>query len=110
MAKKILVADDEEKYRTMHTERLEKAGYSVHTVNSGEEAAAVLASDENLDGVVLDGKMPPGDEGLIVLGSIRQGKYGEVRKQIPVLICSTYLHEFSTADKTGGEFLNKHAM
>jgi len=84
----ILVADDEEKYRTMHTKRLEKAGHSVHTVNSGEEAA-VLASDENLEGVVLDGKMPPGDEGLI---------------------CSTYLYEFSTADKIGGNFLNKHAM
>ena len=53
----ILVADDEESFRTLLTITLERAGYCVTAVRNGEEALATLQEGE-FDLVILDIVMP----------------------------------------------------
>jgi signal transduction histidine kinase/ActR/RegA family two-component response regulator len=59
----ILVVDDVEEQRQIATQFLQKLGYSVHDVSSGEAAVAYLQT-ESADLVMLDMIMPPGIGGL----------------------------------------------
>lgn len=59
----ILVVDDIETQRTIATSMLQKLGYRVSSVASGEEAVKFLQR-HNVDLVVLDMLMPPGMDGL----------------------------------------------
>jgi CheY-like chemotaxis protein len=56
----IVVADDEEQVRTLFTNMLRAAGYSVTPVDSGVAAFRVLQT-EPVDLLVLDLSMPPPD-------------------------------------------------
>jgi CheY-like chemotaxis protein len=60
---KILVVDDVKEQRDLATSMLERLGYRVTTVSSGEEAIAYLRG-EKADLVVLDMIMEPGMDGL----------------------------------------------
>ena len=59
----ILVVDDVEEQREIASEMLNKLGYSVSTVASGEEAIAYLKSN-GADLLILDMIMDPGIDGL----------------------------------------------
>ncbi|MBI5589885.1 MAG: response regulator [Deltaproteobacteria bacterium] len=59
----ILVVDDVEEQRQIATQFLQKLGYSVHDVSSGEAAVEYLQA-ESTDLVMLDMIMPPGIGGL----------------------------------------------
>ncbi len=59
----ILVVDDVKEQRSLATSMLERLGYKVQTVTSGEAAIAYLEK-ENADLVVLDMIMDPGLDGL----------------------------------------------
>ena len=59
----ILVVDDVEEQRQIATQLLQKLGYSVHDVSSGEAAVEYLQT-ESADLVMLDMIMPPGIGGL----------------------------------------------
>ena len=59
----ILVIDDVEEQREVASEMLEKLGYSVATVSSGEEAVDYM-KDNSVDLLVLDMIMDPGINGL----------------------------------------------
>jgi len=59
----ILVVDDNKAQRQIATEMLEKLGYQVTAVSSGEEAVAYL-NDHMADLLVLDMIMEPGIDGL----------------------------------------------
>ncbi|MCX5883651.1 MAG: ATP-binding protein, partial [Deltaproteobacteria bacterium] len=59
----ILVVDDVEEQRQIATQLLQKLGYSVHDVSSGEAAVEYLHT-ESADLVMLDMIMPPGIGGL----------------------------------------------
>jgi len=59
----ILVVDDIEEQRQIATEMLEKLGYRVATVSSGEEAVAYM-HEHKADLLVLDMIMEPGIDGL----------------------------------------------
>lgn len=86
MAKKILVADDAENWRDLHKDVLEDLGYRVLVVESSEAASAALTNDPEIYGAVFDNDMQPGKDGMLVLGDIRSGEYGEDRKEMPVLL------------------------
>ena len=58
MAKKILVVDDDESVNTIFDFILQQAGYNTLSVRSGKECIDVVASEQEIDLVFLDLKMP----------------------------------------------------
>ena len=54
----ILVVDDEKNIRSLMQRVLEKNGYQVVTVSSGEEALAYLTKGQHVDLIVLDVNLP----------------------------------------------------
>ncbi len=67
---KILLVDDEDKFRDSMASRLRLRGYEVIDVNNGEDAVKQVRSDNDIDVVVLDRKMP-GMSGEQALKEIR---------------------------------------
>lgn len=67
---KVLVVDDEQDIRELIQYNLEKEGYSVHSVASGEEALDALQRNQP-DAVVLD-LMLPGVDGLALCKRLKQ--------------------------------------
>lgn len=55
---KILVVDDEEKIRIILVEFLTKMGFEVIQTSAGQEAIGLLKSDEKIDLLIIDLKMP----------------------------------------------------
>lgn len=55
---KILLVDDEQKFASMLSKRLELRGFHVKTCFSGEEAINALKTGDRFDAAVLDIKMP----------------------------------------------------
>ncbi|MFO7598630.1 MAG: PAS domain S-box protein [Candidatus Desulfacyla sp.] len=72
----ILLVDDVEEQREIGTEILEKLGYSVTSVSSGEEAVDYL-KDHSADLMVLDMIMDPGIDGLETYRRILQSHPGQ---------------------------------
>ena len=71
---KLLLVDDEERFRTTLGKRLKESGFAVQTVGSGMDALALLAK-EPCDVVVLDIRMP-GLSGIETLAEIRKNHIG----------------------------------
>ena len=100
----ILVVDDVEEQRIIASAMLEKIGYSVAAVSSGEEAIHHLETNQ-VDLVVLDMVMEPGMDGL--------DTYKEVIKKNPhqrVIIASGYSEtdRVKEAQKLGaGDYIKK---
>ncbi len=82
--KKILVADDEINMCRILQIILEKDGYSVITVNSGNEAIETLKSDNNIDLVISDLRMPEVD-GLAILAYLKENK-----SNIPIILVTAF--------------------
>ncbi len=80
---KVLLVDDEEAFVTTLAERLEKRGFAVQAVGSGEEAVQVVETDPP-QVVVLDLKMP-GMNGIEALKYIMNISPG-----LPVLLLTGY--------------------
>lgn len=78
---RILVVDDEEDIRELVAYNLEKEGYAVTTVKTGEEALARI-SREQPDVVILD-LMLPGLDGLEVC---RHMKMREQTRDVPIIM------------------------
>lgn len=66
---KVLVADDDDDIRFVVSALLSRRGWVVSTVNSGNEATAVLR-ESSFDVLVLDQNMPPGS-GMEVVQELR---------------------------------------
>ncbi len=71
---RLLITDDEERFRTTLGKRLTENGFEVQTVGSGLDALDWLAK-EPCDVVILDIKMP-GLSGIETLGEIRKKHIG----------------------------------
>ena len=71
---KVLLVDDEERFRTTLGKRLTESGFAVQAVGSGMDALALLAK-EPCDVVVLDIRMP-GLSGIETLAEIRKKHIG----------------------------------
>ena len=67
---KILLVDDEDRFRTSLARRLRKRGFEVVDVNCGEEAVRTARQDDAIDIAVLDLKMPQMD-GIQTLQEIK---------------------------------------
>ncbi|MCK4537197.1 MAG: sigma-54-dependent Fis family transcriptional regulator [Candidatus Krumholzibacteria bacterium] len=81
MSKQVLIVDDEESIRTSLEKLLSYEKYGAFTAPDGESALRIV-SDERIDIVLLDIKMP-GMDGLEVLGKMK-----EIRPELPVIIIS----------------------
>jgi len=87
---RILIAEDEERLRTLYKEELEEDGYEVLVAANGQEALD-LFHRERPDLVILDIRMP-GMDGLEVMGIMLSEK-----NEIPVILhtaFSTYQDDF----------------
>ena len=67
---KILLVDDEDRFRTSLAMRLRTRGYDVVDVDNGEEAIRKIRADSDIDIAVLDLKMP-GMDGIQTLKELR---------------------------------------
>jgi sodium-dependent dicarboxylate transporter 2/3/5 len=67
---KILLVDDEDRFRTSLARRLRTRGYDVEDVDNGEDAIKRIRADAEIDIAVLDLKMP-GMDGLQTLKELR---------------------------------------
>ena len=83
MAKKILVADDEETIRSTLESVLAEEGYEVDTAADGTEAVERIGR-ELFDAVICDIRMP----GLDGIGVLQKAK--EIHPDLPVLIITAY--------------------
>ena len=81
MSKQVLIVDDEESIRVSLGKLLSYEKYGTFTAPEGESALQIV-SDERIDIVLLDIKMP-GMDGLEVLGKMK-----EIRPELPVIIIS----------------------
>jgi len=68
---KLLIVDDEKKFRETLTQRLSMRGFKLEAVGDGVAAIQAVRSDPEIDVVILDRKMP-GISGEQVLQDIRQ--------------------------------------
>ena len=82
MSNRILVVDDEEEIAKLLEEFLNKKGYRVITALGGQKAIEIIKSQEYIDLMILDLKMPAVN-GMDVLQELRR-----LNKQIPVVILS----------------------
>ena len=107
---KLLLVDDEEKFRISLTRRLELRGYEIVALDSGMEAVKVVRNDPEIDVVILDRKMP-GISGEQVLKEIKEFRpelqvifltgHGSVKSAMEVgrLEAFTYLEKPCDHDK-----------
>ena len=79
----VLVVDDEELYRQALERILARAGHQVHTARNASEALAVV-SDQNVDLVLCDVKMP-GINGLELVRQLR-----ELEPDLPCIVITGY--------------------
>jgi CheY-like chemotaxis protein len=85
MGTKILVVDDEQRYRHLLRVNLEAEGYEVYVARDGTEAIEQVTSKQP-DLVILDVMMPRLD-GWEVLQSLQSNP---ATRKIPVLVCSAW--------------------
>lgn len=78
---RILFADDDEEFRTAHTQLLRRAGYAVIEARDGKEALELVLR-EPIDLVVTDIIMPE-IEGLETISRLRRGS-----KSLPIIAIS----------------------
>ena len=67
---KVLLVDDEDRFRTSLADRLRARGYDVVDVDNGEDAVKQVRTDSDIEIAVLDLKMP-GMDGIQTLQEIR---------------------------------------
>ncbi len=69
---RVLIVDDEERFRATATANLQKRGFEITAVGSGDEAIEVIQKDE-IDVVVLDVMMPgmDGNETLLKIKMLK---------------------------------------
>jgi len=84
MKGKILVIDDEELIRTSTQQYLEKEGYMVFTAGTGKEGLEIFKTEENIDLVLLDLRLPD-TGGMEVLKSLKQ-----MDKEVYVVVITAY--------------------
>ncbi|MDX1485524.1 MAG: response regulator transcription factor [Alphaproteobacteria bacterium] len=70
---RIMIVDDDDLFRESVAQNLTDHGFEVETLANGEDACASLKSDEGIDLVLLDWKMP-GMTGIEVLTEMRANK------------------------------------
>jgi PAS domain S-box-containing protein len=92
----VLLVDDEEGVRDTGAKMLERAGFTVLTAADGAEGAEIFRRHaDEIAAVLLDATMPKmsGEETFHALQ--------EVRKDVPVILCSGYTEEDATARFAG---------
>jgi len=91
---KVLLVDDEDKFRISLAERLRLRGYDTIDLNNGEDAIKIVRNNNDIDIVILDRKMP-GMAGEQVLREIR-----EFRPALQVIMLTGY-GDWQSAMETG---------
>lgn len=101
---KVLLVDDEEKFRTSLSRRLKLRGYDTLELDNGQDAVKLIRSDAEIDVVFLDRKMP-GMDGEQVLREIKS-----FRPEIQVIMLTghgTLDHAMETGRLDAYTYLNK---
>lgn len=85
--KTILIADDEERIRTLVSDFLKKSGYRVLLAEDGEAALRIFKQTPQIDLMILD-IMMPGIDGWELCRRIREGS------DVPIILLSARSEEF----------------
>ena len=101
MAKKILLAEDEENLRRLYEEELEEEGYEVFTAGDGKEALREFEKRKP-DLIVLDIIMP-------LMGGIEAlRKIREKDKKVPVVLHTSHPeYRLDASSQAADEFIQK---
>lgn len=91
MIQRILIVDDEERFRTTLGKRLGERGLDVETVGSGEEAVKII-KEKLFDVIILDVKMP-GMDGIETLTELKK-----INPNIEVLLLTGHASVDSAVD------------
>lgn len=81
---KVLLVDDEDKFRASISDRLKLRGYANIALNSGTDVVRIVRQDPEIDVIVLDRQMP-GMSGEQVLREVRQ-----YRPELQVIMLTGY--------------------
>lgn len=102
MSGSILIVDDEPVNQMLLADSLALSGYTPITADDGEQALAILASEEHhIEAILLD-RMMPGIDGLSVLKQIRQHPAWQ---RIPVILqTAVNTHEDIAAGLAAGAY------
>ena len=85
---RILLAEDEIEVQRIIATTLRKAGYEVHTTNTGDEAKTAFDSDQSYDLLLTDIVMPGTLQGTGLAKEVRA-----IRSDLPVVFMSGYANE-----------------
>jgi DNA-binding NtrC family response regulator len=91
MLQRILIVDDEERFRTTLGKRLSERGFDVDNVGSGEEAVKIV-KEKLFDVIILDVKMP-GMDGIETLTELKK-----INPNIEVLLLTGHASVDSAVD------------
>ncbi|HSO71135.1 MAG TPA: response regulator, partial [Thermodesulfobacteriota bacterium] len=91
MLQRILIVDDEERFRTTLGKRLSERGLDVETLGSGEEALKIV-KEKLFDVIILDVKMP-GMDGIETLTELKK-----INPNIEVLLLTGHASVDSAVD------------
>lgn len=83
MAKKVLVVDDDEEYRTLLSRVLEDAGYEVFPAKTGQEGLKLFAARAP-DLIMLDVMLPD----MLGFDFCKKIRGGDAGAQTPILFCT----------------------
>ncbi|WP_325356658.1 response regulator [Acidisoma sp.] len=96
----ILLVEDEWLIRTIMAEELVEAGFSVTSVETGDEAMELLTQDPGFDVLVTDIHMPGKTDGISLARTVRQ-RYPEV----PIIYTTGRPDALDRAGLPGGRVL-----
>ncbi len=92
MAKKILVIDDEELIIKSLAKLLTKSGFEVFIAKNGQDALAMIESEELFDLLLVDIRMP-GMDGVETVRAINDSLKERKCKNIPVIFITGYAND-----------------
>jgi len=99
---RILFIDDEESILNSVQKLLHRLGYIVTGVCNVREALALFKRNKNLYDIVLTDQVMPDMTGDVLVKELRI-----IRPDIPVVVCSGYIHEINLEDDSKTAFLLK---
>jgi DNA-binding NtrC family response regulator len=97
---KVLVVEDDQDIRSLLGDVFEMEGYHFMMAANGDEMRQALATDDDVDVVILDVGLPGSANGLTLAGEV-------AKRGIGVILVSGYPDHFDSLQVSGHRFLQK---
>jgi DNA-binding NtrC family response regulator len=97
---KVLVVEDDGGIRELLTDVFESEGYHFALAANADEIRAAMASDSDIDIVIIDVRLPGGDSGLVLA-------HEAAARGLPVILTSGDLAQLDSLAKSGHRHIAK---